>query len=146
MSETKNLFWIFSGLLKCGLDLNSFKKKLTLIPNGIPKLRTRKQAIRYVYKKCCFTVPFDKRHSKDAETHFKSSRRDLDHSYWSPIRILSSKKSLLLISKMLWLFVNTFTANDKYSPLNRDNFTQPIQMQLSQKWKAFSDFFIFFEI
>ena len=41
---------------------------------------------------------------------------------------------------MLWLCVNTFTANDKYSPLNRDNFTQPIQMQLLQKRKKFSGF------
>ena len=36
---------------------------------------------------------------------------------------------------------NTFTADDKYSPLNRDNLTQPIQNQLSQKEKTFSEFF-----
>ena len=37
--------------------------------------------------------------------------------------------------------VNTFTANDKYSLLNRNNLTQPIQIQLSQQQKALSDFF-----
>ena len=42
---------------------------------------------------------------------------------------------------MLGLFVNTFTAEDKYSPLNRDNFTQPIWIILSQKRKTFSEFF-----
>ena len=31
------------------------------------------------------------------------------------------------------LFVNTFTTDDKYSLLNRENLTQPIHMQLSQK-------------
>ena len=31
------------------------------------------------------------------------------------------------------LFVNTVTADDKYSLLKRDNLTQPIQMQLSKK-------------
>ena len=31
-------------------------------------------------------------------------------------------------------------ADDKYSLLNRDNLTQPIQMQLSQKQKTFSEF------
>ena len=41
---------------------------------------------------------------------------------------------------MLWLFVNTFTANDKYPAINRDNFTQPIQIQLSRKRKSFSQF------
>ena len=39
------------------------------------------------------------------------------------------------------MFVNTLTADDKYSPLNRDNLTQPIRTKLSQKQKAFSEFF-----
>ena len=39
---------------------------------------------------------------------------------------------------MLILFVNTFTADGKYSLLDRDNLTQPVQMQLSQKEKTFS--------
>ena len=51
------------------------------------------------------------------------------------------KKSLLVTPKVLGLFVNTLTADDKYSLLNRDNFTHPIQMQLFQKQKRFSHFF-----
>ena len=39
------------------------------------------------------------------------------------------------------MFVNTLSADDKYSFLNRDNLTQPIQMQLSRKEKTFSEFF-----
>ena len=42
------------------------------------------------------------------------------------------------------MFVNTLTADDKYSPLNRDNLTQPIRTQLSQKQEAFSEFFLAF--
>ena len=38
----------------------------------------------------------------------------------------------------------TLTADDKYSLLNRDNLTQPIPTQLSQKQKAFSEFFLSF--
>ena len=38
------------------------------------------------------------------------------------------------------MFVNTLSADDKYSLLNRDNLTQPIQIQLSQKQKTFSQF------
>ena len=34
------------------------------------------------------------------------------------------------------------TADDKYSLLNRDNLTQPIPPLLSQKQKAFSEFFV----
>ena len=50
-------------------------------------------------------------------------------------------KPLLMICKILILFVNTFTAIHKYSLLNTDNLTQPIQMQLSQKQKTFSPCF-----
>ena len=42
------------------------------------------------------------------------------------------------------MFVNTLTADDKYSLLNRDNLRQPIRTQLSQKHKAFSQFFLAF--
>ena len=46
--------------------------------------------------------------------------------------------------KILRLFVNTLTADDKHYLLNRDNLTQPIQMILYQKQKTFSDFFFAF--
>ena len=42
------------------------------------------------------------------------------------------------------MFVNTLTADDKYSPLNRDNLTQPIRTKLSQKQEAFAPFFLAF--
>ena len=42
------------------------------------------------------------------------------------------------------MFVNTLTADDKYSLLNRDNLTQQNRTQLSQKQKAFSEFFLAF--
>ena len=47
---------------------------------------------------------------------------------------------MLVLCKILGLFVNTLTADDKYSLLNRDNLTQPIQILLSQKQKTFSPF------
>ena len=42
------------------------------------------------------------------------------------------------------MFVNTLTADDKYSLLNRDNLTQQNRTQLSQKQTAFSQFFLAF--
>ena len=50
-------------------------------------------------------------------------------------------KSLLLTCQILGLLVNTLSANDKYPVLNRDNLTIPIQTQLSQKQKTFSQYF-----
>ena len=49
-----------------------------------------------------------------------------------------------MIHKILGLFVNTLTVDDKHYLLNRDNLTQPIQIQLSQKQKIFSEFFFAF--
>ena len=40
--------------------------------------------------------------------------------------------------------VNTLTINDEHYLLNRDSLTQPIQMQLSEKQKTFSEFFLRF--
>ena len=42
------------------------------------------------------------------------------------------------------MFVNTLTNDDKYSPLNRDNLTQPIRTKLSQKEQAFPHFLLAF--
>ena len=124
--------------------MNIFKKKLSLIANVFRKLGTHKEALSEVSKKCGFTVAFDKQHGKGAQTHLKSSRRHLYHTYWSSIRILSLKKWLLVICKMLWLFVNRFTADDKYSLRIRDNCTELIWVILSQKRKTFSELFLQF--
>ena len=45
---------------------------------------------------------------------------------------------------MVRFFVNALTTDDKHYLLNRDNLTKPIQMQLSQKQKTFSEFFFAF--
>ena len=48
---------------------------------------------------------------------------------------------MLVLCKILRLFVNTFTEDDKYSLLYRDNLIQPIQILLSHKQKTFSQLF-----
>ena len=42
------------------------------------------------------------------------------------------------------MFVNTLTVYDKHYLLNRDNLTQTIQIQLSEKQKTFSEFCLSF--
>ena len=46
-----------------------------------------------------------------------------------------------MTGKILSLFVNSVTADDKYSLVNRGNLTQHIQMHLSQKQRDFSELF-----
>ena len=57
---------------------------------------------------------------------------------------LSWKKSALVRSKILGLFVNTLTAEYTYSRRNMQTFTQHIQTPLSLKQKTFSGYFIAF--
>ena len=49
-----------------------------------------------------------------------------------------------MIHKILRLFFNTLRVKDKHYMLNRDNLTQPIQIQLSQREKTFCEFFFTF--
>ena len=48
---------------------------------------------------------------------------------------------MLVLCKILRLFINTFTDDDKYSLLYRDNLMPSIQILLSQKEKNFFHFF-----
>ena len=54
------------------------------------------------------------------------------------------KVSLFVIHKILRLFVNTLTVDEKRYLLTRDNLTQTIEIQLSEKQKTFFNFFFFF--
>ena len=62
------------------------------------------------------------------------------------LKVVALEKVSLGIEKLQCLFVNTLTADDKHYMLNRDNLTQPIQIQLCQKQKTFSKFFFAFLI
>ena len=61
------------------------------------------------------------------------------------ITAIEKEISLLGIWEILRLFVNTLTADDKYSLLKRDKLTQAIQMQLSKKKNTFSEIKFNFE-
>ena len=66
----------------------------------------------------------------------------LYHILWSVWRKLNWKKPLLVICKILEIFVNTLTDDDKYSLLIREYSAQPIQIQLSKKKKLFLNLFL----
>ena len=83
-------------------------------------------------------------HCEWAQALLKCGRHHLQDSYWSLRRQLGWKKSVLLTCKVQKVFVNALSAHDKYSLRNRDNLTQPIQRQLSQKQGTFAEFFFAF--
>ena len=57
---------------------------------------------------------------------------------------MSWKKSAIIRSKILGLFVNTLTAEYMYSGRNMQTFTQQVQTPISLKQKTFNGFFIAF--
>ena len=97
-----------------------------------------------MFKKSYFRGPFDKQHGKRAQALLKSVSQYLYHIHRSLSRKLSWKKSLLVTCEILGLLLKILATDEKYPVLNRDNLTIPIQMQLSQKQKTFSEFFAAF--
>ena len=91
-----------------------------------------------------FRTAFGNQPVNGLETLLKSARH-----YYYPIfpwiwDKLSLKKSALVRSKILGLFVNTLTAGYTYSGRNMQTLTQQVQTPLSLKQKTFSGFFIAF--
>ena len=95
-------------------------------------------------KKSSFRGPLEKQHGRCAETMVKSASEHLYHSHWSLRSRFSWKKSLLWTGKILGLLLNTLAADQKYSVLNTDNLTIPIQMQLCEKENILSQFLVYF--
>ena len=116
------------------------QKKVTIIPDVFPIIRTPKNVVKQISKESRFRGPFEKQHVKGDQILLKSERHHLYNIYWSLWRQNNSQKYLLLICKLLRLFLNTFTANDKYCLLSRDNLRHPIQMHVSHMQKTFSQF------
>ena len=52
--------------------------------------------------------------------------------------------SPVLLSEILGMFLNTLSTDGKYPNEDKENLSLPIQIQLSEKRKNFSEFFISF--
>ena len=104
----------------------------------------RKEVATETSKRSCLRTPFGNQSVNGFQTPLEVARH---HYYpffpWISGK-LSWKKTVLLWIKILILFVNTLTADDKYSCRNMQNFLQQLQTLLSQKRKTLSGFFIAF--
>ena len=85
-----------------------------------------------------FRTPFGSQRYSGSKTALKSARQNFYPIVSSSRDILSWKVSLLVRSEILGLFVNTLTADYKYSCHNTENFLQQIQIALSRKPSFFS--------
>ena len=117
------------------------KKKIMLIANVFPKLQTVKNFVRPLSKIRCFGTCFDSQHVKVSRTLAKSQWEHFYHVFSSFLGKLIWKMSPLVLGKILEVFVNTLTAEAKYSIEDLENLQLPIQIQLYDNWKNFSQFF-----
>ena len=121
---------------------NILKKRMRVLAKLFPKLLFRKEVATETSRKSCFRRPFGNQRVNGFQTPLKIARH---HYYpffpWIQGK-LSWKKTALLWSKILRLFANTLTADDKYSCRNMQNFLQKLQTLLSQTHKTFSWYFI----
>ena len=62
-------------------------------------------------------------------------------SWATNVKVIGLQKSLLYSWKFFRPFLNTLTANDKYSLNSKDKWMQTIQMLFSQKQNFFCQFF-----
>ena len=106
------------------------------------KLLFPKEVATETSRKSCFRTPFGNQCINWFQTPLKvASHHYYPFSPWISGK-LSWKKTPLLWLKILRLFANTLTADDKYSCRNMQNFLQQLQRLLSQKGKTDSWFFI----
>ena len=131
-------FWILHQIL------NILKKKMIVIAYVFPKLQTVKNFVRRLCKKCHFGTRFDSQQLKASQILAKSSWERFYHVFPSFWEKLIWKMSPLVLGKILGVFVNTLTAEGKYPVEDWENLQLSIQMQLSWKWKGFSEFSVLF--
>ena len=79
--KKKTFSRFYPSFLKSSLNLEHFQKKMTLIADVFPKLRTPKNMVKSMPKKSRFKGSVEKQHGKCAQTLLKFERQLLYHIY-----------------------------------------------------------------
>ena len=90
----------------------------------------------------CFRRPFGNQRVNVFQSLLKLARQHYFPIFSCIWDILSWKKSILVWSDILRLFVNTLTADYKYSRFNMHNFSEQTSNVIISKIKDFSAFFM----
>ena len=97
--------------------------------------------VRLMFRLPHFRAHFDSEHIKASQTLIKSAWQHFYHTFRSLLPRYTCKKSLLVVFEPLGLFLKTLTADDKYSLRKSENLRDPIEMQLYNILKTFSQHF-----
>ena len=106
---------------------------MSILAQLFQKLWTSKEVVTKTSKRSCFWRPCGNQHVNRFQTLPKSARHHYSAIFPCICDIFSWKKSALVWSEILRLFVNTLTADNKYSRYNVHKFEQQAQSPFSQK-------------
>ena len=124
--------------------LNILKKEMIVIANVFPKLQTVNILVRPLSKKRRFSRCLAIENVKASLKTCEISMRALVSCFSSFPGKLICKMSPLVWGEILGVSVNTSTADGQYPVQGCENLQIPIQKQLSEKPKSFSEFFLSF--
>ena len=79
--KQKSFSEFFLKVPKFALNLEHFQKKISLIADFFPKLRTPENVARYMSNKSRLKGPFDRRHGKRVQTVLRSGQKHFYHIY-----------------------------------------------------------------
>ena len=142
--KQKTLSGFFIAFLKSTWNGEHFQKKGESSSLSISEIIDSKRGGYLMPEKPYFRTALGNQPVNGEETLLKSAGHYYYHIFPWVWDKLSWKKSALVRSKILGLFVNTLTAEYTYSRRNMQTFTQQFLMPLSLKQKTFSGFFIAF--
>ena len=133
-------FCLISGIY---IKFRTFwKKMIMVIGNVFAKSQTVKNFVRPLWKKCRFGTRFVTQDDKVSQILPKSQWEHFYHvlsSFWEK---LIWNISPVLLGEILGMFHNTLSAESKYPIEEWENLPFAIQMQLSEKRRIFSQFFV----
>ena len=123
---------------------NILKKNMMVIANAFAKLQTVKNFLRPFCKKRRLGTRFHSQHVKVSQNLAKSPWEHFYNGFWSFWEKLIWKISPLVLPEILGVFLTTLTAEGKYSIEDWEKLPLLIQMELSEKRKAFPEFAVQF--
>ena len=122
--------------------LNILKQMMIVIANAFPKLMTAKILVRPPSKECRFRTHIDSKHVKESQILARPPWQHFGHVFSTFSCNSVWKWSPLVLGGISGLLVHILTTYDKYPVQDSENFQLPIQMQLSEKRKTFSEFVV----
>ena len=131
----------FAQLVQSTSTFTNLERKIFLLPSIFSKLPNVKRTFTQMFKYHRLIAPFYRQHVKRSKTLVKCP-----WEYFYKTRLLLWSKltwetSLLLIFELSRVFIETLTADHRYSLCYIWNLQVLHQMQLSKKLKTFPQFF-----